>query len=118
MGTPQQQLMAGLTQGVPTPAVASGKDFTASKLLVQNTGWVMAITWGEATGSAAVRAYLHDGQDATGVVIAVLTTIAGGGGTLGPGLPGIPFRDGLYLEVASGALDLAVNYIPQINAPA
>lgn len=118
MPTPQQLLMAGLGQGLPTPTVAGGKANSASKLLVQNTGWIIAASWGENTGSAAVRAYLHDGQDANGVVIAVLSTIAGGGGSLGPGGPGIPFRDGLYLEIASGALDLAVNYVPLINAPA
>lgn len=87
----------------------------ASALLLQGVGLIVAITAIESTGSAGARWRVHDGTDTTGEIVAFLAAVANGSCPIAPGLPGIYFRVGLYLEAVSGAMHVSVTYLPLLS---
>lgn len=122
MGTPAVQ------QPPPSRVFVPAVDLTAapipvtvssvtgsSGLLFQGTGLIIAITAAESTGSAGARYKLHDGQDSTGQLIAALAAPANGFAPVAPAGPGIYFKDGIYVEAVSGAMNLTVTYLPLLS---
>jgi hypothetical protein len=58
---------------------------------------------------------LHDGVDASGVIIGVLGCPSGSGTDIGPGWPGIYFQTGLYLEIVTGTITVSVTFVAMVD---
>jgi hypothetical protein len=93
----------------------SVKAATASSELFTGVGLMMASSAAETTGSARALAYLHDGVDASGVIIGVLGCPSGSGTDIGPGWPGIYFQTGLYLEIVTGTITVSVTFVAMVD---
>lgn len=85
---------------------------TADALLIQGVGLIQAITWINAAVTLASSGRVRDGQDVTGYPIAYMAAPAGGGGQVAPGLPGIYFGDGLFIDMLAGNLEGTITYVP------
>lgn len=107
--------MGGLATGLPSATNVQARAIAASAQLYAGPGMLISATWGETTGSAGAVWYLHDGQDATGELVAVIALNSGGGGGTDPGLPGPEFRNGLYLERVSGTISFVGWFLPRWN---
>jgi hypothetical protein len=83
--------------------------------LFTGLGWLVNVSFGETTGAARALAYIHDGTDATGGIIAVLAAVTGGGGQVGSDSPDIYFQSGLYLEVVSGSISVAACIVALVD---
>lgn len=113
-GQGQSPIPQDWTQG-PKPRTVSVKAATTSQELFTGVGHVVSFNYAETTGAAKVLAYLHDGVDNTGQIIGCLATAASGSGGADPGIPGFYFTIGLYLEVISGSLSLAVSFTAGVD---
>ena len=106
--------------GNPTPGAWSDGAVTVSNTgkagqstaLATGPGLITAITAIPSTLTVASQMYLLDGSDATGEFLAVLGIPAGGSFALSPGVPGIPFRRGLFVANHAGGCLMTVTYIP------
>lgn len=99
----------------PKPRTVSVKAAAASQSLFTGVGYLMAVTFAETTGSARALAYIHDGTETTEVIAAALGAVSGGGGSVSPPNPGIYFQTGLYLEVVSGTITVAVTFAALVD---
>lgn len=100
------------------PPLNVGKAAQAADVqLATGIGLITSITWCESSGSAACHARLLDGTDTSGAMIAAVGGASSASGDAGPGLPGIYFRNGLFLHVVAGQLDFTVQWIP-LRSPA
>jgi hypothetical protein len=115
-GSPSSVLAPFDTASLPFPRVVSVKATAASQQLLTGTGLIISLDANETTGGAAFGIYLHDGTDTTGQIIAALAAPASSGENVSPAPPGIPFKDGIYIERVAGTFTLVVVYLP-INYP-
>lgn len=97
---------------LPPPRNIFANGSNGSYQLLQGAGLVTAMSFGEDSGSGASHAYLHDGTDTTGYIVACIFCIENAGFSMGPGMPGIPYYDGLYFEMNTGLLKGTITYIP------
>jgi len=104
---------AGIRPAVTYPTGTQG----GSVVLLTGVGVITCITFATAQVTTPALFYLRDGVDNTGEQIAVLGCPAGGGGAIAAGLPGIPFRRGLYLAHVTGNIVATITYIPLFNIP-
>lgn len=77
---------------------------TASRPLWPAAGWLLGWFVTETTGAAAAVVELHDGQDASGPLIAVIPLAAGTMSAVIGAIPGVPLTAGLFLRVVSGSV--------------
>jgi hypothetical protein len=98
----------------PAPVTVPASNSHAGKILA-GCGLIIAITWIEDSGTNPCFNKLYDGQDATGPIIAYFGGPAASSGHIGPGVPGIYFRNGLFLVQSTGATDLTITYLPLLN---
>lgn len=99
----------------PKPRTVSVKAAAASSQLFTGVGYLIAASAGETTHGAPALAYIHDGVDATGVIVGVLACISGGPANVEPAPPGIYFQQGLWLEVASGTISVSVTFAALVD---
>lgn len=99
----------------PRARTVSVKAVSASAQFFTGLGHLVSFNYAETSGTAKVLAYLHDGTDNTGQIVACLASAASGSGGSDPGLPGFYFQNGLYLEIVSGALSLAASVVPLVD---
>jgi len=111
MPVTQAELMAGFTSDLPSPTNAQAVAAASSQQLATGTGYIISATWAETAGAVALQ-YLRDGIDSTGELLACIGLTANAGGGIDPGLPGLLFRDGIYLHRVSGTISLVVWWIP------
>lgn len=97
---------------VPVPVTIADESAAGSLLLTQGTGLIIFVSWRNTSSANNVEFHLRDGTDATGQVIMAMGSTGGTGGNATPGWPGIPFRNGLYLESITGTPHITVTYIP------
>ena len=99
---------------LPAPRTVSAYQTVSSVQLLTGIGLITAVSMDNptASGGAAAHAYLYDGTDTTGDLIVALGATGGGGDSVSPGLPGIPFRRGVYLYINAGTATICVTYIP------
>ena len=85
--------------------------------LMTGCGLIIAITAIANTTTAPANGWLLDGTDATGEYLVFISMVAAGSFTLGPGMPGIPFKRGLYNDPFTGGYKMSVTYIPLDQPP-
>jgi len=107
---PNSPAVSPYGQGVPVTVGASGNN--TSRQLVTGAGMIIAICLQNDSLTTACRGLLLDGTDITGALIAPFGAAAAGNSNAGFGLPGLPFRIGLYLHSINGLFDISVTYIP------
>lgn len=76
-------------------------------------GLLLGASWRETSGTAAAAFRVHDGTDASGQRILVMGIQTGAGDSFGATSPGIAFRQGLFVEVVSGACEVVLTWAPQ-----
>ena len=86
----------------------------ANHQLVTGIGLIIAISAINNTLTTAGLGWLRDGTDVTGEYLVMVSVPAAGSFALGPCAPGIPFRRGLFMQIYSGGIDIAVTYIPVV----
>jgi len=107
---PNSPAVSPYGQGVPVTVGVSGNN--TSRQLVTGAGLIIAVCLQNDSATAICRGLLADGTDNTGALITPFGAAAGGNSNAGFGLPGLPFRIGLYLHSITGLFDISVTYIP------
>ena len=102
---------------LPTPRNVFAKGISASQQFITDVGLLIFADANETSGSAAFLAYLHDGTDTTGEIIAALGAPANSGDVVSPGYPGVLFRNGVYIERVSGTFTISATWIPLLEQP-
>lgn len=97
---------------LPWPRAITSDSASGSRFLITTPCIVVGWSVRETSGSAPAAMQLFSGNNSTGQILADVGMVANDGKSAGPGWPGIPAPDGLYLFVKSGAFDGAVWVIP------
>ena len=84
--------------------------------LITGVGYLICASWANNSATTPSLYQLRDGTDGTGQVLLLMQSVAGGGGSIGPCWPGIPFTRGLYIDTSSGSQRIAVTYVPFTDA--
>jgi len=100
---------------LPVPRTVSEISLTASKLLLKGTGLIIGITESTIISAAQATAEIYDGYDATGNLLAVMAAITNQSSAMTVPIPGIPFHNGLYVNVVTGRPTITITYVPLIE---
>lgn len=115
--SPQGPYTAFDRSELPVTRTVSAKATAASVQLMTGPGLITLIDANETTGAAAFLAYVHDGTDATGPILAALGSGSAGSEVISPALAGITFRIGLWVERVSGTFTVVITYVPLREQP-
>ena len=100
---------------LPAPRLLSAHNVTATQQLVTGIGLIQAVTICAESTTVPAKFYLYDGTDQTGLPLAAIQAPAGGSQGFCYGVPGLPYREGIYLRYAGGVYSYSVVYIPLLN---
>lgn len=112
---PVQELASGALarevslEVAPQPSRPYGP-YTASGVILTGRGYVTYWTARETSGAAASAVRLWDSPTASGRLIASLGMLANQGNNLSPGEQGILCVMGVFLEIVSGAAEIAIGF--------
>ena len=99
----------------PAPIPLRALSTAGSKQLSQLAGFVVGWSLSETSGSAACLVKLFDGENTSGQLLAAIGLPESEGSQYVAPVPGLTVLTGLYLNVASGAFDGTVWYLPVSN---
>lgn len=100
---------------LPWPRALQVLSTDGSRTLISTGCLLIGWSFSETTGTAIANLALFNGQSSAGSRVASIGMVAGGGSNAGPGWPGIPVPDGLYVATGAGAFRGAVWVIPVIG---
>lgn len=97
---------------LPAPVPLRILSTPGARQLYRASGYIVGWTARETSGSSAAVANLWDGESTSGQLVAAIGLVAGGTSNLTMPAPGWTVESGLYLDVASGAFDGVVWFLP------
>lgn len=110
-GPPGMPALTDLPWAVALNADSAG----GSRLLTSNAVAVIGWQFGELSGTQGSSAYLYEGRNSSGNRILPILMQSTGNNVAGPGWPGFPVRDGLYMVVNFGSFAGSIWVVPLIG---